>query len=653
MKISPSFSFTYQDIPSSEYMKGLSCAVESRKLDEDRTQIIKTWNDSASGLQVRCVTVEYADFPAVEWTVYFKNTGGRNTGMLKDIRCLDTVFRRGSGSEFVLHGNKGDWCVPESYEPYTMALEPGAEKRCAPQMGKSTGGPDGWPYYNLKLPGGGVFIALGWPGQWSSTFVRDKEDGLRVTAGQQLTNLYLMPGEEIRTPLVVLLTWEGEDVAASQNIWRRWFWKHNTPRVNGEPPAPLTHVLLFDSFGDDESVMWENAKRYMAAGVKPDVCWRDAGWYPHFDGPEQGDLNWTNTGTWDPDPQRFPEGFRRFSDWAHKNGMKFLLWFEPERAGDPESFLWKQHPEWLLDTVETEEFGKTYGKILDLGNEQALSWLIGHVDGMIKSEGIDWYREDMNGPGPLLAWRRNDAPDRQGITENFYVQGHLTFWDELIRRNPGLRIDTCASGGRRNDLETMRRAVPLLRSDYQFPDDVFPQHKQRIVFEANQCHTWGLSAWFPYYGSAVAGYDPYRTRSFYMPAFSVTHLPDGWEKDDAVRIAVIRIFEECRKAAPLMLADYYPLTPYSLELNKWIAWQFNRPEEGDGMVQAFRRSDNGEEEKKFRLSGLDVGKDYLVTDSDAGEPVRMSGKMLMEDGLTVKLDQKPGAALIFYQVISE
>ena len=38
-----------------------------------------------------------------------------------------------------------------------------------------------------------------------------------------------------------------------------------------------------------------------------------------------------------------------------------------------------------------------------------------------------------------------------------------------------------------------------------------------------------------------------------------------------------------------MLGDYYPLTSYSLQPDHWIAWQFNRPETGDGVVQAFRR----------------------------------------------------------------
>ena len=52
-------------------------------------------------------------------------------------------------------------------------------------------------------------------------------------------------------------------------------------------------------------------------------------------------------------------------------------------------------------------------------------------------------------------------------------------------------IDSCASGGRRNDLETLRRAVPLLRSDY--------------IMEpvGNQCHTYGIAFWYPYYGTGT------------------------------------------------------------------------------------------------------------------------------------------------------
>jgi alpha-galactosidase len=42
-------------------------------------------------------------------------------------------------------------------------------------------------------------------------------------------------------------------------------------------------------------------------------------------------------------------------------------------------------------------------------------------------------------------------------------------------------INTCASGGRRNDLETLRRSVPLLRSDYILE----PVSQQKVVYEVN------------------------------------------------------------------------------------------------------------------------------------------------------------------------
>jgi len=360
------------------------------------------------------------------------------------------------------------------------------------------------------MPGGGVILAVGWPGQWRSSFRRDHTRGLRVQAGQELTHLLLKPGEKIRTPLIAMLFWQGTDVVSAQNLWRRWYIAHNMPRVDGRPQAPVTQVQVD---GAENAIAYVN--KFLEAGIRPDLCWRDAGaggttWYPSTTGPYRGGDSWLNTGTWEIDPAHYPKGFKPFSDWAHAHGMQFVLWFEPERVGDPGSWLGKNHPEWLLP-------GTSHGSLLNEGNPAALNWLIHHVDGMIKSQGLDWYREDMNSAGPLPAWRRNDAEDRQGITENLYVQGHLAFWDELRRRNPGLRIDSCASGGRRNDLETMRRAVPLLRSDFQFPN-------MKGVVEGNQGHTYGLSFWLPFQGTGTYSYDAYSFRSFYLPSFGMGEL---------------------------------------------------------------------------------------------------------------------------------
>ena len=577
------------------------------------------------------MTVEYSDYPAVEWTLWLKNNGTNNTPLLRQIHGLDTGFQKTGDGEFVLHSIKGDWCDASSYAPYQFPL-PACMKlgRSPAASGKSSDGPEGWPYYNLAYPGGGVMLAIGWPGQWFTVFECDQSCALRVRAGQEQTQLVLHPGEEIRAPLIAMLFWQGTDVVAAQNLWRRWYVAHNMPRVDGQTQPAVAQIQVLGAEKDTAYV-----QSFLDAGIHVDLCWRDAGsdaattWFPTAGGPyPQTGMAWLNSGTWECDTAKLPHGFKPFTDWIHARGMQFVLWFEPERVGDPNSWLGKNHPEWLLP-------GTSHGALLDEGNPSALKWLIEHVDGLIKSQGLDWYREDMNGGGPLPAWRRHDAPDRQGITENLYVQGHLAFWDELRRRHPGLRIDSCASGGRRNDLETMRRAVPLLRSDFQFPG-------QLGVVEGNQGQTYGLSFWLPFQGTGIDAYDPYSYRSFYLPSFGMGTLTV------TNQAAQQKAYAECRRVAPLMLADYYPLTPYSLKPDQWIAWQFDRPDKGDGVIQAFRRNTCEAATMTVRLNGLDPAANYALTNLDVEGHTQCSGKDLMEKGLPIEIKAKPDAAVILY-----
>jgi alpha-galactosidase len=610
------FSFTYHHVGSDVLLPTWLKTAATSQLDANRTQHVWTWTDIQTGLEVRCVEVEYADFPAVEWTVYLKNTGNVTTPLLENIEGLDTLFHRATPDEFVLNGIKGDWCDAHSYEPFRLQLDKNFAKDFTPSenVGKSCSGPNGWPYFNLQCPGdGGIMMAVGWPGQWAARFQRNETDALRVTAGQQLTHLVLKPGEQIRTPLIALLFWKGDDVVAAQNIWRRWITADNLPRTNGQPPAPVSQIQVS---GTEQSI--PDITAILKLGVHPDVCWRDANWYPG------GEQDWIRTGTWEPDPKRYPHGFKPFSDYVHSQGMKFLLWFEPERVGKPDSWLAKNHPEWLMPNDGV-------GPILNEGDPAAWNWLVNHIDNMIKTQGIDWYREDMNGGGPLPAWRGHDAPDRQGITENLYVQGHLAYWDELRRRNPNLRIDSCASGGRRNDLESVRRSVPLLRSDFQFPN-------MAGVVESNQGQTMGIASWLPFYGSGFGSRVKYDYRSFYLPGYGFNS-----DQKDA--------YDECAKVAPYMLdGDFYPLTPYSLDLNQWIGWQFNRPEQGDGEMQFFRRKDNKDESKTFCLRDLDPTAQYTITNFDEpGATTTRSGQDLMQNGLAIKITDAPGSAILTYR----
>ena len=66
----------------------LEAASASRQLDGQRTEHTLTYTDPKTGLVVRCVGIEYRDFPTVEWTLYFKNASDKDTPILADIQAV-------------------------------------------------------------------------------------------------------------------------------------------------------------------------------------------------------------------------------------------------------------------------------------------------------------------------------------------------------------------------------------------------------------------------------------------------------------------------------------------------------------------------------------------------------------------------------------
>jgi alpha-galactosidase len=381
------------------------------------------YTDPASGLEIRCVAVEYQDFPTVEWTLYFKNTGSTDTSILEKTQALDIGFTGSADGEFLLHHNIGSPANGNDYGLLETPLERNATRLLGGKGGRPTNAD--WSYFNLEWSGEGLIVAVGWPGQWAAQLARDNARGLHLQAGQELTHFKLSPGEQVRSPLIVLQFWKG--LITAQNVWRRWMMAHSMPRPGGRLPPP--QLLASSSRQYDEMIKANESNqimfidRYLEEGIKLDYWWMDAGWYVHHGG------GWPRVGTWEVDTARFPKGLRAISDYAHSRDLKILVWFEPERvtAG---TWLADNHPEWVL--------GGAKGGLLNLGNEDARRWLTEHTDQLLNEQGIDLYRQDFN-MDPLNHWRGADAPDRQGITEIKHVTGYLAYWDELRRR-----IRTCS-----------------------------------------------------------------------------------------------------------------------------------------------------------------------------------------------------------------
>ncbi|MEZ4863587.1 MAG: alpha-galactosidase [Caldilineaceae bacterium] len=627
-------SFVLDEQPITGIPEAWQPVVHRRRIDANLTETVYEGRDPASGLQVRVEQLVYHDYPVVEWVAWLTNQGDAATPIVSDLLALDGVI---SGASARLYHCNGDFYSAEGYTPNETALPAGAALRFAPNGGRPCDG--AFPYYRLRFAEGGLSLAIGWPAQWEASF-SGLADGVHVRAGQEKVNLRLLPGESIRTPRITVLTWAGDGTRAV-NLWRRWYLTHLLPRPNGQPLRPRLACSGTDEGEEFTAATEENQIGYMekfkALGIDFDVWWIDAGWYPCYN--QNHERRWPITGTWEPDRERFPNGLKPVADAAAAHGADLLLWFEPERVR-PGTKLATEHPEWLLRTAESEN------GLLNLGNPECRQWLTDHICKLIQENGVKIYRQDHNFP-PLTHWRQNETEDRQGMHENLHVQGYLQFWDDLLARNPGLWIDSCASGGRRNDLETMRRSVPLHYTDYGYGD-----HPVKLAFH----HT--LFEWIPYFKETTLSWDQKGNARFDHEVDSYSYhcglgalLGLGLDirradYDYALARKLIALWR--RAADPILYGDYYPHTPFHRSPQAWVAWQFDDPESNRGFIQGIRLPATPQASFTLQPHAIDPAANYLFENGETGETKELLGEVLLRDGFTFTLPTRTGA-IWFYR----
>ncbi len=646
------FSFSYGERSSTEFLSQWKQTSASSTDRDGRTILTKTFTDPATGLEVRAEAVLFADFPAVEWVMRFKNTGTADTPILENILPLDSELSvAGRHGEPVLHYAKGALCSIDDFAPVDKTLGPGDKLRLQPGGGRSSS--EFLPFFNLDIGGEGMILSIGWSGEWAATFERDAANRLRIGSGMAKTHLVLHPGEEIRTPLILAMFWKGEAVRG-QNLLRRFILAHHRPQPGGKPL--VLPVLLTGWGGSPAADHLKVIRRIEERKFPIELYWIDAEW---FGGPTW----WKSPGDWAVRKELYPQGFKVISEPLHKTGRNLLLWFEPQRVcrgtewaaflskpgwllelkgGTPE---YKQHnmdwkvphddPRWMLWEGRRTQIAED-DMLWNMGHPEARRFLTDWLSDRIDEFGLDWYREDFN-IAPLEYWQEADTADRVGMTEIRYVEGLYAMWDELLQRHPGLAIDNCASGGRRIDLETIGRATALWRTD--FPDSA------HVI----QGHTFGLMSWIPLHmsdGAVMAEGSEYQWRSVMTAGLNVK-LPE--RDDEATAAAAQAQIEQYLSIRKYFYGDYYPLTKYSQAKDAWVAYQLDLPESGEGLLVVLKRPENKDGAITLKLKGLEAGADYEVVNMDTAEIRKIAGGKLMSDGLEVALTKHPDSALIRYR----
>jgi len=639
----PPFTLRYDGIPSARLLNQWLVNRRTIATDDGTIQHSVIYRDAATGLECELELTEYPESPTMEWLVRFRNTGTANTPIISEIQALDMVQKCSDKSNARLYYSKGTQSQIDDFALQQRDLALQSEITLAALgVGSSR---TYLPFFNLETEDEGVIIAIGWTGNWACSFQRQAGGDIAIQAGLTRTHLTLHPGEEIRTPRILLLFWQG-DRQKGHNLLRRHLVAHHLPRSNGQPvEAPIGCLTWGGLKTHNHLKMIQFIRDH---GLKYDYYWLDAGWF----GPDHETDEFQNfhtedwayqVGHWRVNRAVHPDGLRPIVEAAHAAGMKVLLWLGPYLA-EESSPLMKEHPEWANGLSERGVTGiggnpkpvRLYE--LNLGLPAAQRGLTTLISDLIREHQADCYRDDCH------IGFATDEPDRQGMSEIKSITGFYAIWDELLKRHPGLLIDNCGGGASRLDLETIGRSLILWRSDYNCDPAADPI--------ASQVGTYGLSHWLPLVGGAppVRPGDTYNFRSAWSgglpfgffhtagygtaPTAPIPDYPIEWHR---------QMMEQYRRARQYYTGDFYPLTDCTLSTRDWLAYQMDRPDFGGGIVMAFRRKDSPFTTAEFQLQGLDAAAEYEIENADTGERTMSRG------AVTVTMKTAPASTLLFYK----
>ncbi len=635
------FDFQYGDTTFAATIKEWTLATEQTGDDETKTDWTLTYTKADLPITVTVYATLYKEYAIIEWTVWITNTGNEKSQQITEFYGLNDVFAQSTpDSEFRITTFEGGHESHESFKAAVKTLEKGAKKITNGTGGKSS---VTWsPYMNLQWNNPeaswgkeGVFVSTGWSGQWVAK-AENTGEGLSVTAKQERLDTYLNPGEAIRSPLMTLLFWE-RDFMRSQNLWRRWVYNVAMPQPNGEPIQTHVHgntaqdTNLTQTATTDNQV--EAIQKWVEWGLDIDAWQMDAGWYDMAN----NSGNWVDTGDWEPSKERFNGSLKTIADELDKNDIDFILWYEPERMVT--NSVWQQKFKGTGYIIEASGW-----QCYNLANDEATDWLIDFMKDSIDRNGVDIYRQDcnLNDAASLMSyWKELEEDGRKGYSENRYIINYLRYFDAIVEHT-GTYIDNCASGGKRLDLESTKRAVALWRDDK--------------CYEATltQCQSWGINFFMPYSGQGSLDQSPgtmlYTFRSNMM---TYTGLPWklGLINDSSIDLHK-QVIEEHKTYAHYLTQDYYPLTPFTQEEDTWMAWQYNDASDSTGIIQVFKRMASKEDSAVYYLNGLQPETTYRVEDIDTGDFVELTGKQLMQDGVQINVQTEFDAKIYKYAPVT-
>ncbi|OOM13904.1 alpha-galactosidase [Clostridium saccharobutylicum] len=265
----------------------------------------------------------------------------------------------------------------------------------------------------------------------------------------------LKPGDEFKTPeCIFAVTQKGFNEIShtfhniiNDNIVEQRYKNFQRPIVVNSWEA--------NYFNFDENSLLKLAD--LTTKIGADTLIVDDGWFGERDSTKK------SLGDWFEDKRKFPHGIGKFAEHIHEKGLKLGLWFEPEMV-DPDSDLYRAHPEWSIGKIDQR---RSFGRgqlVLDMANPEVIDYLIASIDSMIERTKLDYIKWDMN-RNITEAFSNYLDNEHQGELLHRYIMGVYKLMSHICEKYPDIIIENCAGGGGRFDLGMLYYSPQIWTSD--------------------------------------------------------------------------------------------------------------------------------------------------------------------------------------------
>ena len=446
----------------------------------------------------------------------------------------------------------------------------------------------------------------------------------------------LEPKEVFKTPELAL-TYSDEGLSGASRNFHRWGRSYKL--AHGDKPRK---ILLNSWEGVYFNINEPGMDQMMAdiASMGGELFVMDDGWfgvkYPRL-------TDNCALGDWQVDRNKLPNGIGWLVEQAHKHGIKFGIWIEPEMTNTT-SELYEKHPDWVLKAPERDVVTGRGGTqlVLDLANPEVQDFIFKVVDDlMTENPDIDYIKWDAN--MPVANHGSQYLPkDRQSHLYIEYHRGFAAVCDRIRAKYPDLTIQACASGGGRANWGVLPWFDEFWVSDNT-------DALQRIHMQ------WGTSYFFPAIAmashiSATPNHTVFRTTSLkyridvaMSGRLGMEIQPKNMtEAEKALCRKAISEYKEIRHV--VQLGDIYRLvSPY--DDHNMASMMYVSPEKSEAVFYWWKTETFYDDHlPRVKMAGLDPDKTYKVRELNRIDNVPLpyeglafSGKFLMENGLEIPL----------------